>query len=132
VEYKTKEQIELSSRLLGYNVKHYFLSFYAINNDLAVDLASGATTIYNDGNPPTWKVHLVDSGLHIQTSGRLKRLQKWLDKDEVFFFTYGDSVADLDLGALLEFHHRHGKLEPRNLCCQMEKPVVLRRNRSLD
>ncbi len=98
---------------LGYKaeiVKHYFLSFYAINNDLTVDLASGATTTHNNGNQPNWKVHLVDTGLYTQTGGRLKRLQNWLDRDEVFFFTYGDGVADLDIPALLEFHKSHGKL----------------------
>jgi glucose-1-phosphate cytidylyltransferase len=98
---------------LGYKaevVKQYFLSFYAINNDLTIDLASGATTIHNNGNQPSWKVHLVDTGLNTQTGGRLKRLQRWLDKDETFFFTYGDGVADLDIKTLLEFHCQSGKL----------------------
>jgi glucose-1-phosphate cytidylyltransferase len=98
---------------LGYKaevVKDYFLSFYAINNDLTIDLASGATTIHKNGNQANWKVHLVDTGLHTQTGGRLKRLQNWLGKDETFFFTYGDGVTDLNIQALLEFHRRHGKL----------------------
>ena len=30
--------------------------------------------------------------------------------DETFFFTYGDGVADLDVGATLRFHRQHGKL----------------------
>ena len=97
---------------LGYKaevIKAYFLNFYALNNDISIDLASGETTIHN-GNQPNWKIHLVDTGLYTQTGGRLKRLQKWLDKDEVFMFTYGDGVADLDVTALLEFHHSHGKL----------------------
>jgi glucose-1-phosphate cytidylyltransferase len=98
---------------LGYKaefVKDYFLSFYAINNDLTIDLASGATTIHKNGNQTNWKVHLVDTGLHTQTGGRLKRLRNWLGKDETFFFTYGDGVTDLNINALLEFHQRHGKL----------------------
>lgn len=97
---------------LGYKaevIKAYFLNFYALNNDISIDLASGETTIH-DGNQPHWKIHLVDTGLYTQTGGRLKRLQKWLDKDEPFMFTYGDGVADLDVTALLEFHHTHGKL----------------------
>ena len=97
---------------LGYKaevVKDYFLSFYAINNDLTIDLASGATTIHKNGNQANWKVHLVDTGLTTQTGGRLKRLEHWLGQDETFFFTYGDGVADLNIKALLEFHRRHGK-----------------------
>jgi glucose-1-phosphate cytidylyltransferase len=98
---------------LGYKaevVKQYFLSFYAINSDLSIDLASGETTIHKNGDQLNWKVHLVDTGLHTQTGGRLKRLRHWLGNNETFLFTYGDGVADLDVKALLEFHNRSGKL----------------------
>jgi glucose-1-phosphate cytidylyltransferase len=97
---------------LGYKsevIKEYFLNYYAINNDITVDLANGKTTIY-DGHHPPLKVHLVDTGLHTQTGGRLKRLKKWLRPDETFMFTYGDGVADLDIRSLLDFHYAHGKL----------------------
>ena len=97
---------------LGYKgeyIKEYFLNFYAINNDLSIDLSNGETTIH-DGKQPNWKVHLVDTGLYTQTAGRLRRLRKWLDEDETFMFTYGDGVADIDVKALLEFHKSHGKL----------------------
>ncbi len=97
---------------LGYKaeyVKEYFLKFYALNNDISVDLATGKTVIH-DGRQPAWKVHLVDTGLHTQTGGRLKRLKSWLEPGEDFMFTYGDGVADLDVPALVAFHKSHGKL----------------------
>jgi glucose-1-phosphate cytidylyltransferase len=97
---------------LGYKaevIKEYFLNFYAINNDLSIDLASGQTTIH-DGNQPKWKVHLLDTGLSTQTGGRLKRLRNWLKDDETFLCTYGDGVANIDVRALLSFHWKHGKL----------------------
>ncbi len=97
---------------LGYKgevIKEYFLNFYALNNDISIDLASGQTIIH-DGNQPQWKIHLVDTGLHTQTGGRLKRLQQWLEKDETFMFTYGDGVADISITDLLQFHEAHGKL----------------------
>ena len=97
---------------LGYKaeaIKEYFLNFYAINNDLTIDLTSGRTVIH-EGNQPKWKVHLVDTGLHTQTGGRLRRLRKWLKDDETFMCTYGDGVADIDITALLQFHFNHGKL----------------------
>src|SRR5581483_12011993 len=97
---------------LGYKgelVKEYFLNFYALNNDVSVDLATGKTTIH-DGKQPNWKIHLVDTGLHTNTGGRLRRLAKWFGEDETFLFTYGDGLADLDIRALLKHHHAHGKL----------------------
>jgi glucose-1-phosphate cytidylyltransferase len=96
---------------LGYKAEviKYFLNFYALNNDISIDLSSGKTVIH-DGNQPKWKIHLVDTGLHTETGGRLKRLAGWFDKNETFMFTYGDGVADIDLAALLQFHKAHGKL----------------------
>jgi glucose-1-phosphate cytidylyltransferase len=97
---------------LGYKaeiIKDYFLNFYALNNDLTIDLATG-DTIVHDGNHPKWTIHLVGTGLYTQTGGRLKRLRDWIGCDETFMFTYGDGVADIDIKSLLEFHHAHGKL----------------------
>lgn len=97
---------------LGYKqevVKEYFLNFYALNNDISVDLASGETVIHN-GKQPQWKIHLVDTGLNTMTGGRVKRLQKWLNRNEPFMLTYGDGVTDLDITGLLKFHKSHGKL----------------------
>lgn len=90
-------------------IKEYFLNFYAINNDITVDLTTGKTTIH-EGKQPDWKAHIIDTGLHTQTGGRLKRLKSWLKEDEDFMFTYGDGVADINVNALLEFHKSHGKL----------------------
>ena len=97
---------------LGYKgemIKKYFLNFYAINNDLSIDLGTGQTTVH-DGQHPAWRVHLVDTGLTTETGGRLKRLRQWLANDETFFLTYGDGVGDIDIRQLLEFHHSHGRL----------------------
>jgi glucose-1-phosphate cytidylyltransferase len=97
---------------LGYKaevVKEYFLNFYALNSDISIDLASGRTAFHN-GKQPNWKIHLVDTGLHTQTGGRVKRLAKWLGNDDTFMLTYGDGVGDLNLASLLEFHHSHGRI----------------------
>jgi glucose-1-phosphate cytidylyltransferase len=97
---------------LGYKgevIKDYFLKFFALNNDLTLDLATGATTVH-DGRQPRWKVHLVDTGLATQTGGRVKRLDAWLGPDTTFMLTYGDGVANVDLRALLRFHCAHGRL----------------------
>jgi glucose-1-phosphate cytidylyltransferase len=96
---------------LGYKaevVKEYFLNFYALNNDLTLDLEEGRTTIH-EGNQPHWKIHLIDTGISTQTGGRIKRLKDWIG-NETFLLTYGDGVADIDLDKLLAFHKSHGKL----------------------
>ena len=97
---------------LGYKgevVKQYFLNYYAVHSDFTIDLATGRQTIYG-GARPDWRVHLVDTGFATQTGGRVKRLRNWLSEDETFLLTYGDGVADVNIGGLIEFHRKHGRL----------------------
>jgi glucose-1-phosphate cytidylyltransferase len=96
---------------LGYRgemIKDYFLRFHAMAANLTVDLGSGQNTVY-DGQRLDWRVHLVDTGEQTQTGGRVKRLGSWLGEDQTFMLTYGDGVADIDIGALVAFHEAHGK-----------------------
>jgi glucose-1-phosphate cytidylyltransferase len=41
------------------------------------------------------------------TGGRLKRVARYLEDDD-FCFTYGDGLADIDLGKLIAFHREQG------------------------
>lgn len=96
---------------LGYKgeaVKEYFLNFYALNNDLTVDLADGKSEIH-EGKQPDWKINLVDTGPNTMTGGRIKRLQSWIG-NETFMATYGDGLADISISALVAFHKSHGKI----------------------
>ncbi len=96
---------------LGYKaevVKEYFLNFFAINNDLSIDLGSGKTKIH-EGNQLDWRIHLIDTGLDTQTGGRLKRLKKWIG-NETFMMTYGDGLSNVNIDELVAFHKKHKKL----------------------
>ncbi len=90
-------------------IKEYFLNFYAINNNITVDLSTGQTTIH-DGKQPAWKVHIIDTGNNTQTGGRLKKLHKYIENERSFMFTYGDGVADINLNDLIAFHRSHKKI----------------------
>jgi glucose-1-phosphate cytidylyltransferase len=96
---------------LGYKgevIKHYFLNYYHLRASLTVDLGKGEVQVH-DGEREDWRVHLVDTGTDTQTGGRLKRLAPWVS-DGTFMLTYGDGVADVDVGKLVAFHKSHGKL----------------------
>jgi len=54
-------------------------------------------------------VTLADTGLETMTGGRIKRVEKYVDGD-TFMLTYGDGVADIDIKALLKYHHGHGRI----------------------
>jgi glucose-1-phosphate cytidylyltransferase len=54
-------------------------------------------------------VECVETGVDTPTGGRVARLAERLG-GERFCLTYADGVADVDLGALLDFHREHGEL----------------------
>ena len=57
----------------------------------------------------SFKVTLIDTGLHTNTAGRLQRIERYV-KGETFMLTYGDGVADVNIDELLKFHQSHGRL----------------------
>jgi glucose-1-phosphate cytidylyltransferase len=57
--------------------------------------------------PSGVEVECADTGLDTPTGGRIALLGDRLG-GETFCATYADGVADVDLDAMLEFHHEHG------------------------
>lgn len=93
----------------GYMIKEYFSNYFYHNSDITVDLANNQIEVHVT-NSESFKVTLVDTGLHTMTAGRLQRVEKYIGDDEEFMLTYGDGVSDIDITALLNFHHAHDKI----------------------
>jgi len=89
----------------GYMIKEYFANYYLHTSDITFDIAHNAMEVHQSAAEP-WRVTLVDTGQETMTGGRLKRALAHVDEE--FCFTYGDGVADIDLGALVEHHHEQG------------------------
>ena len=96
---------------LGYKaevIKKYMADYCSLNSNLTVNLRSGKIKTHG-GDKPDWTVELIDTGIHTQTGGRIKRLAPYLG-NSTFMLTWGDGVSDVDLSGLLAFHRAHGKL----------------------
>ena len=55
-------------------------------------------------------IKIVDTGENTMTGGRLLRLKKFFNKNEIFFMTYGDGLSNINLEKLKKFHESHNKL----------------------
>jgi len=88
-------------------IKEYFMNFISMNNNITIDLESNKITLLTN-NKEKFSVSIIDTGLKSMTGGRLKRLQKIIGNNR-FMATYGDGVADIDIGKLMEFHISHKK-----------------------
>lgn len=89
----------------GYVIKEYFANYFLHMSDVTFDMQSNQMQVHHRKAEP-WKVTLVDTGETTLTGGRLKRVGDHLDG--TFCLTYGDGVADVDVAALVAFHHAAG------------------------
>jgi glucose-1-phosphate cytidylyltransferase len=93
----------------GYVIKEYFANYFLHMSDVTFDIATNEMQVHQKNAEP-WKVTLVDTGDDTLTGGRLKRVASHLQAEKAFCFTYGDGLADVDIGRLIRFHNSHGKL----------------------
>ena len=98
---------------LGYKgemIKEYFIHYEMMNNDVTIRLGTNeGIKIHNISNEENWEITLCDTGANALKGARIKRIEKYIDADQ-FIVTYGDGVADINIGELLKFHKTHGKI----------------------
>jgi glucose-1-phosphate cytidylyltransferase len=93
----------------GYVIKEYFANYFLHTADVTFHMQDNHMEVHGRTTEP-WRVTLVDTGENTMTGGRLKRVARYVADDDCFCMTYGDGVADVDISALIAFHHGHGKL----------------------
>lgn len=92
----------------GYIIKEYFANYFLHMSDVTLDTQNNKMEVHERHAEP-WRVTLVDTGDETMTGGRLKRVAGYVKSEPEFCFTYGDGVADVDIGKLVAFHKQHGK-----------------------
>ena len=89
----------------------YFLHYHARATDLTVRLGRDHDVTYHDGQGrEEWEVTLADTGVATMTGGRVARAARYLEaRDEHFFLTYGDGLANVDIRSLYDAHLQAGR-----------------------
>ena len=100
---------------LGYKREefvNFFLNYRARTSDITLTLGNEPQMTFHRGDDEAdWQVTLASTGLDTMTGGRVLKASRYLaPEDENFFLTYGDGVADIDLGELYQHHLAGGKM----------------------
>ena len=98
-----KPMVKVNNKpILYYIMKHFSNYGY---QDFYVLLGYKGTVIRNYFKKKSfgWNINLIDTGLKTMTGGRLKKIKKYLGKEN-FFLTYGDGLSNVNLRKLLKFH----------------------------
>jgi len=98
---------------LGYGgdmIRDYFLNYRIRNHDFSLHLGDSAPRVI--GRPAEaldWQVTCVETGYAAQTGARIYRAQRYVE-GPYFLCTYGDGLANIDVGTLIRFHRQHGRI----------------------
>jgi glucose-1-phosphate cytidylyltransferase len=92
----------------GEVIKEYFESYALRMADVTFDLGASSVEFHGRRAEP-WRVTLVDTGVDTMTGGRLRKVRDHVG-DATFCATYGDGVADVDIGRLVAFHREQKTL----------------------
>ena len=57
-----------------------------------------------------WDVSIINTGLKTQTGARIKKIKEYIKDEKLFFMTYGDGVANVNIKKILQFHKKHKKI----------------------
>ena len=99
---------------LGYKgemIKEYFLDYRSREFDFTLDLKTGDRKILPTPGVEVedWEITFVNTGPTTQTGARLARVRDHITED-TFLCNYSDGLSDIDLDALVDFHHERGKV----------------------
>lgn len=92
----------------GYFIKEYFANYFLHMSDVTFDIQKNEIQVHDNKSEP-WRVTLIDTGMHTNTGGRLKRVKQFIGEED-FCFTYGDGLSDINIQQLVAFHQKSGKL----------------------
>jgi len=74
----------------GYLIKEYFANYFLHMSDVTLDMANNRMEVHERHAEP-WRVTLIDTGETTHTGGRLGRVRRFLEQEDDFCFTYGDT-----------------------------------------
>jgi glucose-1-phosphate cytidylyltransferase len=95
----------------GWLIKEFFLNYKCMSSDLLVTLGPKSSTEFlTPSIEEDWRIILAETGEATMTGGRLSAIRRYVENDSLLMCTYGDGVANIDIGKLIDFHRAHGKI----------------------
>ena len=95
-------------------IKEWFANYFLYTSDITFRFTNNNNIIVHNKHTEDWEVTVVDTGLHTQTGGRIKRIQNYVG-NETFLVTYGDAVSDIKIDELVDYHKTQGKIGTMSL-----------------
>ena len=100
---------------LGYKgemIKRYFIDYEMLRNDLRITTGPvKSVSVLGSREQEDWTITCADTGTDTPTGGRIHRIKPFIpNDDDTFMLTYCDSLGNIDIRNLLDFHHSSRKI----------------------
>tara|TARA_A100001015_G_C14836056_1_gene650543 strand:+ start:39 stop:857 length:819 start_codon:yes stop_codon:yes gene_type:complete len=92
----------------GSEITSYFKDYHINNASITIDYNGKIESL--ERKSKKWKITLAQTGIDTQTAGRIKKIKKFINKNENFFMTYGDGLSNIDINRLNNFHLKNKKI----------------------
>lgn len=92
----------------GELIRDYFLHYDRYVADTQVTLGSEKIEILSKHQEEKWRITFVDTGENSNSGSRIHRCKEYI-QDEDFFITYSDTLADVNIRRLVQFHKKLNK-----------------------
>ena len=122
---KPKPMIEIGEKPILWHIMKIY-SHYGIN-EFVICCGYKAELIqeYIQKLDEPWTITPVDTGINTMTGGRLKLVKKYVE-NETFCFTYGDTLNNVKIDELVNFHFDKKVLATVTACKPPEKYGLLK------
>ena len=104
-----KPMVPIGGKPIIEHIMEYYSKFGHNEFYIALGYKGDVIKKYFSNFTKNWKINLIDTGADTLTGGRLKRLEKFLIKEN-FLLTYGDGISNIDINELIKFHENHNKM----------------------
>jgi len=93
----------------GELIRDYFLHYDRYVADTQITLGSNKVEVLTKHQEEKWNITFVDTGENSNSGSRIHRCKEYI-KDENFFITYADTLADVNIAELVQFHKKSNRI----------------------
>tara|TARA_A100001234_G_scaffold204184_1_gene198900 strand:- start:65 stop:766 length:702 start_codon:yes stop_codon:yes gene_type:complete len=105
-----KPMVKINDHPIILHIINYYIKFGYKDFILALGHKGNVIKSYFNKKKLNFNLKCVDTGLTTLTGTRIKKLKKYLKKDENFMLTYGDGLTNQNLNQLEKFHLNNNKI----------------------
>jgi len=123
-ESKPKPLVEIGGKPILWHIMKNYSTYNITDFIICCGYKANMIIEYFKNIEESWNVSCIDTGLNSMTGGRLKRVKKYVE-DETFCFTYGDTLNNVKIDKVINFHKEKSKIATVTACQPRQKYGIL-------